>query len=132
MDEELVQAARDARKNAYAPYSHFHVGAALRTEDGPIVIGVNVENASYPLGMCAERAAIYAAVAAGYRRFQRIAIVGPGPDVIAPCGGCRQVLSEFGDLEVIMAESSGRKIPSMRTLWELLPMSFRKEDLDGL
>lgn len=130
MDEELLRAAMDAQTRAYAPYSHFPVGAALRTEEGQIITGANVENASYPLGCCAERTAVYTAAAAGYRQFQRIAIVGPGPGLISPCGACRQVLAEFGDLEVVMAESGGREAPRVMRLRELLPLSFSKEDLD--
>lgn len=132
MDEELLNEAKKAQQRAYAPYSNFHVGAALLAEDGTIITGANVENASYPLGCCAERTAVYTAAAAGHRRFTRIAIVGPGPDLISPCGGCRQVLAEFGDIEVIMAEASGRIPPQVMMLSELLPARFTKEDLDGL
>jgi cytidine deaminase len=132
MDDELIERAREVQKRAYAPYSHFPVGAALRTDDGTIVVGVNVENASYPLGCCAERVAVYSAVAQGHQHFVRIAIVGPGPEVITPCGGCRQVLREFGDLEIVMAEASGVKEPRIMRLADLLPLSFGKGDMDGV
>ena len=92
---ELEKAAEKARENAYAPYSKFFVGAALLADDGRIFVGVNVENASYPLSVCAERNAIAAAVVAGARTFKAIAIASRGPDPATPCGGCRQVLAEF-------------------------------------
>lgn len=129
MDEELLARAQEAQLHAYAPYSGFSVGAALRTLDGTIVTGANVENASYPLGCCAERTAMYTACALGYRKFIRVAIVGPGPDLITPCGGCRQVLSEFGDLEVVLGEVSNTASPRTMMLSELLPLSFTKHDL---
>ncbi len=132
MDEQLLNEAKKAQQRAYAPYSNFQVGAALLAEDGTIITGGNVENASYPMGCCAERTAVYAAASAGHRRFQRIAIVGPGPDLISPCGGCRQVLAEFGDIEVVMAEASGRIPARVMMLSELLPARFTKEDLDGV
>jgi cytidine deaminase len=119
----LVQVAREVRERAYAPYSNFLVGAAVLCEDGTRFIGCNVENASYPQGICAERAAISAAVAGGYRAFVAIAVVGSGKTPVPPCGGCRQVLSEFGDLWVISAgvDSETMRIFSLR---ELLPESF--------
>ncbi len=131
-EDELWRQALVAQSRAYAPYSRFPVGAALETEDGTIVLGANVENASYPLGCCAERGAVFAAVALGYRRFKRMLLVGPGQDLIAPCGACRQVLAEFGDFEVIMADSRNRVVPRVMRVSELLPMRFGKEDLDGL
>ena len=131
-DQELWQRAVAARETAYAPYSNFRVGAALRTADGSIVAGANVENASYSLGCCAERTAVYAAAAQGYREFVRIVVVGPGPDLIAPCGGCRQVLAEFGDVEVVMAHAQGLAGARVMRMSELLPASFSKEDLGGV
>lgn len=131
-DQELWRAAVAARDHAYAPYSHFQVGAALRCSDGTIVTGANVENASYPLGCCAERTAVYTAAALGHREFQRIIIVGPGPELISPCGGCRQVLAEFGDFDVIMADVLGVASPRIMRVAELLPHQFGKEDLYGL
>ncbi|PSR23619.1 MAG: cytidine deaminase [Sulfobacillus acidophilus] len=132
VDDALLEAALKARLKAYAPYSNFYVGAALLTEDGTIVTGANVENASYPLGCCAERTAVFAAVAQGYRKFTRIVIVGPGPQLISPCGACRQVLAEFGDLEVVMAEAQGRVVPRRMRLFELLPLHFGQDALHGV
>jgi cytidine deaminase len=93
--DALVAAATAAREHAHAPYSRFRVGAALLADDGRIFAGANCENASYPLGLCAERGAISTAIAAGARRFLACAIVTSGPGAAAPCGGCRQVLAEF-------------------------------------
>jgi cytidine deaminase len=123
---ELVAAARAARERAYAPYSGYRVGAALLTEDGAVVTGANVENASSSLGICAERAAVAAAVAAGYRRFTAIAVAVGGPDPARPCGACRQVLHEFPagpDLEVVCAGEDGDAL-LVTTLGELLPHAF--------
>ena len=128
---ELVAAARAARDRAYAPYSGFRVGAALLTEQGDVVTGANVENASYGLGICAERAAVVAAIAAGYRRFEAIAIAGTGPDPVTPCGACRQVLREFPrglDLAVLCAGEAGEHLLTT-TLGTLLPDSFGPESL---
>jgi len=130
-DGELVAAARAARERAYAPYSGFRVGAALRTDQGEVVAGANVENASYGLAICAERAAVAAAVALGHRRFEAIAVAGPGPDPVTPCGACRQVLREFPrgvDLEVLCAGEAGERL-LVTTLGALLPDSFGPESL---
>ena len=129
--EELVAAARAARERAYAPYSGFRVGAALLTDGGDIIAGANLENASYGLSICAERAAVAAAVAAGHRRFEAIAVASPGPDPATPCGACRQVLREFPrgvDLEVLCAGEAGERLLAT-TLGALLPDSFGPEDL---
>jgi cytidine deaminase len=115
---ELLAAARKARAQAYAPYSNFSVGAALVTKGGDVITGANVENASYPVGMCAERTALFAAVAQGHRSFDAIAIVGPEGVALTPCGACRQALSEFGDLRVIREGSDDV------TLRDLLPDAF--------
>src|ERR1700756_2574607 len=93
--EQLLAAARFARERAYAPYSQFRVGAAVETEDGTIVTGCNVENASYGLSICAERTAIVSAVAQGYRVFRAVAVAGPEGVTTSPCGACRQFIAEF-------------------------------------
>jgi cytidine deaminase len=128
---ELVAAARAARERAYAPYSGFRVGAALLTGQGDVVTAGNVENASYGLAICAERSAVVAAVAAGYRSFEAIAVAGNGPDPVTPCGACRQVLREFpkgADLEVLCAGEAGEALLAT-TVGALLPDSFGPEDL---
>ncbi|MDQ3699415.1 MAG: cytidine deaminase [Chloroflexota bacterium] len=124
---QLIAAATQARARAYAPYSRFAVGAAVRAE-GRVYAGCNVENASYGLTICAERAAVFAAVAAGARRIDAIAIVTDTPDPTAPCGACRQVLREFGpDIRVASATVHGQVI--VRTLSDLLPHAFSPEQL---
>lgn len=123
---DLLKLASDAAKQAYAPYSNFHVGAALMTSDGTIFIGCNVENASYGLCNCAERTAIFRAVCEGYKEFTKIAIVGPGDNLPYPCGACRQVLSEFcaPDCSVYVACSTHLDAHEEMTLGELLPKTF--------
>lgn len=109
--EQLIQEAIAARESAYAPYSQFKVGAALLSKDGRVFRGCNVENASYGLCNCAERTALFAAVAAGYRpgQFARMAVVGATEAPIAPCGACRQVMLELGgrELEVVLTNLKG-------------------------
>ena len=120
---DLVDAAIAARKNAYAPYSGFQVGAALRSTDGRVFCGVNVESASFPVGICAERSAIVAAVTAGARAFDEVVVVTDAEAPAAPCGMCRQFLAEFGlDLGVTVV---GREGPAWRqTIRQLLPHAF--------
>jgi cytidine deaminase len=121
--DPLVAAARLARKNAVAPYSHFKVGAALETADGTVITGVNVENATYGLTVCAERVAMFTALAAGHRKFRRIAIVADTQDPTPPCGACRQILWEFGgDLAVTLANP--RRVTGEHQLAGLLPLPF--------
>ena len=118
----LIKKAREIQQNAYAPYSHFSVGAALLTDDNRIYTGCNVENASYGLTVCAERNAIYSAVAEGCRIFRVLAIVGEAVDWITPCGACRQVMEEFHIPEIILTKSDDTyKIVTLR---ELLPHAF--------
>jgi cytidine deaminase len=128
---ELVEAARAVRARAYAPYSRFHVGAALLADDGSVHLGVNVENAAYPTSICAERNALGAAVTAGRRRFEAVAIALPlNKDGTpgSPCGQCRQALAEFGlDLVVLLAGPSGEVVRS--SLADLLPRAFGPADL---
>jgi cytidine deaminase len=122
MDDALLEAARTVRSRAYAPYSGYTVGAALRSEDGRIFAGTNVENASLGLTVCAERNAVAAAVAAGARRFLALAVA--TRDGGTPCGACRQVLAEFAaDLPVLVAGDTGS--PRLLRLDELLPHGFR-------
>jgi cytidine deaminase len=124
---QLVAAALAARGKAYAPYSHYAVGAAVLASGGKTYAGANVENASYPVGLCAERVALFSAVAAGERTFRAVAVV--TEDGAAPCGACRQALSEFGiGWEVILADGEGR-IREVITLERLLPEAFGGEDL---
>ena len=103
-DATLIAAARAARERAFAPFSKFKVGAALETEDGTIITGCNIENATFGLTVCAERVALLKAVSEGHRAFRRIAVVADTADPTPPCGPCRQLLWEFcGDIEVILA-----------------------------
>ncbi len=127
MSDPLVTAARAAQQQAYAPYSRFHVGAALESEDGRVFIGCNVENASYGLTICAERAAVCAAVSAGARRFRRAVVVSDSDPPAAPCGACRQVLAEFG--REFRIDGVGSKASVSWTIGELLPAAFGKEQL---
>ena len=127
MSAELIQRARGAMANAYAPYSNFHVGAAIEAEDGRIFVGCNVENASYGLTICAERMAVGAAVVAGVRRFRRVAVLTAAEPPASPCGACRQLLMEFGpDMEIL---GVGPKSERRWTLRHLLPDAFNRESL---
>ena len=130
--DALVRAAREVRERAYAPYSGYRVGAALRAADGRIFTGVNVENCAYPTSMCAERNALAAAVGAGAREFGAVAVVTAGDEdgrPGSPCGACRQALAEFGvGLEVILATEDGTDYTVMG-LHELLPHAFSGKDL---
>jgi cytidine deaminase len=123
--EQLVEAARAARRHAVADFSGFRVGAALETDAGEIITGCNIENATYGLTVCAERVAIFKALSDGKRSFRRIAVVADTQDPTPPCGACRQIIWEFcGDAEVIIANLTDvkRQLP-MR---ELLPLPFDK------
>jgi cytidine deaminase len=124
----LLKAAARARDNAYAPYSGFQVGAAVLA-GGKIFAAANVENSAYPLSVCAERNAVAMAVAAGRRRIEAVAVVGGDRKPAAPCGGCRQVLAEFGrpDTPVVYAGTRGPKVQT--TLGSLLPDAFGPDDL---
>ena len=119
---QLVAAARAARRRAYAPYSGFAVGAAVRTRSGRVFAAANVENASYGLAICAERAAVCAAVAAGCRDLSAVAVAAPG--AVLPCGACRQVLAEFGPDLLVLAAPPGRGAIRAARLADLLPESF--------
>ncbi|MDW7650093.1 MAG: cytidine deaminase [Bacillota bacterium] len=123
---KLIESARQAREMAYSPYSRFPVGAALLADNGEIHLGSNVENLSYGLSMCAERNAVFTAVAAGNRKFTGMAVVADTPEPVTPCGACRQVLSEFSpDLWIVCANLKGQQ--RMFRLRELLPDAFEAE-----
>jgi len=125
--QALIDLANEARKRAYVPYSKYRVGAALRTKSGRIFTGVNVENAAYPTTMCAERVAVFKAVSEGEREFEVIAVVTDNGG--SPCGGCRQVLAEFGlDTLVLIADGRGKLVKEM-TVAELLPEAFTPNHL---
>lgn len=123
---DLLKAALAARRAAYAPYSGYHVGAAIRTETGEIVSGCNVENTSYGLTVCAERNAIHAAISQGHRKFSEILIVADGVKRPTPCGACRQVLAEFGKPDMAVHLAVGETGPiETHLLGELLPHAFK-------
>ena len=123
--DPLVDAARRAREHAVADFSGFKVGAALETDDGTIVSGCNVENATYGLTVCAERVAMFKALSEGYRRFRRVVVVADTPSPTPPCGACRQILWEFaGDIEVTLANLEA--VAASFRLGELLPHPFDK------
>jgi len=126
-DASLIEAAKKYRESAYAPYSNFKVGAAVQTKSGKVFGGCNVENASYPVGCCAERTAICKAVSEGERDLEAIAIVADTEDPCAPCGMCRQFIAEFGIPRIFMANMKGAV--KVVTLDELLPFSFSGKDL---
>lgn len=129
MQKLLMQAAMDAREKAYAPYSHFSVGAALLAGSGHIYSGCNVENASYGLTNCAERTAIFNAVSRGEARLLRLLVVADTPGPVAPCGACRQVMREFNIQEVILCNLAGDS--KTFKLEELLPYAFGPEQRKG-
>ena len=124
---KLLRSAALAAKNAHAPYSRFQVGAALLTDDQRTFIGCNVENASYGLTICAERAAVFTAVASGWKKFIAVAIVASGDKPPYPCGACRQVLAEFcgPETEILIAPISKLASYEETTLGELLPKTFK-------
>jgi cytidine deaminase len=127
--EEMLAAARAIMPRAYVPYSRFRVGAALLNEDGTIRPGVNIENASYPLSVCAERNAVASMIVAGHGKILAVAVATDAPTPTPPCGGCRQVLWEFGDADTpVVAEGAG----GVRARWrlgDLLPDAFGPDDL---
>lgn len=127
-DKELIEMAKKAMENAYVPYSNFKVGAALLDKYGNVYLGCNIENASYGATNCAERTAIFSAVAKGIREFEKIAITSSSGDYTAPCGICRQVIWEFmPEGQVILnSDKEGIKTFSIR---ELLPLGFTKDDI---
>ena len=125
--QKLMDCAIKARENAYSPYSHFAVGAALLCEDGTLFEGCNIENASYGLTNCAERTAIFKAVSEGHTKFKALAVVADTEGPCAPCGACRQVISEFDIPRIILANLKGNY--RVLDLDELLPFRFGAESL---
>lgn len=121
--DELLRRAREVRRNAHAPYSSFHVGAALVADDGSVHVGCNVENASYGLTVCAERNALAAAVAAGHRSFRGLALSTAADGPVPPCGACRQVLAEFEPGLPVISQGAGGEVGEWN-LDELLPAPF--------
>ncbi len=122
-NEELIKLAIQAMQRAYAPYSNFKVGAVLVTKTGKIFAGCNVENSSYGLTVCAERVAIFSAVASGEREFEKLVVVTDTPEPASPCGACRQVMAEFGNFEVVLANTKGAIF--ITTVEKLLPYAFK-------
>lgn len=127
--KELVKLAIEAREKAYVPYSKFKVGAAIEMEDGSVFTGCNIENASYGATNCAERTAIFKAISEGHTIMKKIAIVGDMSTYTAPCGICRQVIAEFAakDIEIVLIKNQDEYL--VKTLEEILPGAFTKEDL---
>jgi len=127
--QSLIQQAISVRQRAYAPYSQYQVGAALLTNSGKVYLGVNIENAAYPTGICAERVAVFKAVSEGEMHFTAIAVATSNGGT--PCGSCRQVLAEFGlDTLVLIVNAAGQVVMES-TVAGLLPGSFRPQDLPG-
>lgn len=127
--QKLMDCAIKARENAYSPYSHFAVGAALLCEDGTLFEGCNIENASYGLTNCAERTAIFKAVSEGHTTFKALAVVADTEGPCAPCGACRQVMAEFKIPLIILGNLMGNI--KIVTIEELLPFSFSECDVIG-
>ncbi|WOI56598.1 cytidine deaminase [Palleronia sp. LCG004] len=130
MEDPLIDAARQVRENAHAPYSRFKVGAAIDSVEGRRHLGCNVENVAYPEGTCAEAGAIAAMIAAGDRRIASIAVIADSPDPVPPCGGCRQKIAEFadGDAPVTLATTGGKVLRT--SVAELLPGAFTVGHMD--
>jgi cytidine deaminase len=126
----LLDAAAEVRERAYAPYSNFKVGAAIRAESGRIYQGVNVENAAYPEGTCAEAGAIAAMIAGGDTRIAEVAVIADAPRPVPPCGGCRQKLAEFGAGPVKVTLATTRGAVQETSIADLLPSAFTVKDMD--
>ena len=125
----LMDTARAARLNAYAPYSNFKVGAAIRSVSGAVYAGVNVENAAYPEGTCAEAGAIAAMILAGDTRIAEVAVIADATVPVSPCGGCRQKLAEFGDASVKVTMMNLKGAERVMTLADLLPGAFQQDHM---
>jgi cytidine deaminase len=128
----LIDAAEAARANAYAPYSRFAVGAAIRAEDGKLYAGANVENAAYPQGQCAEASAIGAMIAAGARRIEAMVVLADGAALCTPCGGCRQRIREFAEPATQIHLCGLDGVRRTVTVGELLPLSFGPDNVRGV
>ena len=130
-DRQLMSMAKEASLNAYIPYSHFAVGAAVLTKDGKVFVGANIENSSYPLCMCAERNALYHAMLNGYKKddLAALALIAETDEPCSPCGACRQVISELlpFDAPIYMAALNGKE--KATTVKDLIPFAFSKKDL---
>jgi cytidine deaminase len=126
----LEDAARDVRERAYAPYSNFKVGAALRSETGVVFVGCNVENVAYPEGTCAEAGAIAAMIAGGAQRIMEIVVIADSPTPVPPCGGCRQKIAEFadGDVPVTLLSLNGARLET--NVAALLPGAFGADHME--
>ncbi|MEQ8248656.1 MAG: cytidine deaminase [Alphaproteobacteria bacterium] len=129
--DDMIALAAQARARAYAPYSHFHVGACLRTEDGRLYAGANVENAAYPQGQCAEASAIGAMIADGARKIVEVVVIGGGDGLCTPCGGCRQRLNEFALATTHVHVCGPEGLRKTFTLGELLPGAFGPNNLEA-
>jgi cytidine deaminase len=127
----LMDVARTAREKAYAPYSKFKVGAAIRASSGAIYAGVNVENAAYPEGTCAEAGAIAAMILAGDTEIAEVAVIADATVPVSPCGGCRQKLAEFGQASVRVTMANLKGEERVMTLAELLPGAFQQDHMGG-
>ena len=132
MSQELYEAAKIVRQRAYAPYSNFLVGAVVRSANGEIFVGCNVENVSYPEGCCAEAGAISAMVAAGQSEIQEVLVVADADPVVTPCGGCRQRLAEFGSADTVVYLADLTGVRAKWRLADLLPAGFGLDHLGGM
>ena len=126
----LMNDARRVRDHAYAPYSNFKVGAAIRTPDGTVFTGINVENVAYPEGTCAEAGAIAAMCATGQREIAEVAVIADAPAPVPPCGGCRQKIAEFAGPDVVVTMGTTDGATLQMTVAELLPGRFTVDHMD--
>lgn len=128
--EKLIEIAKEARENAYAPYSNFKVGACVLTEDGNIYKGCNIENASFGLTVCAERVAMFNAYSEGERKLKAIAVVADTDGPVSPCGACRQVMMELGGEDMVVILSNMKGDHAIMTVKDLLPGAFTSKDME--
>ncbi|MDC3415337.1 cytidine deaminase [Aquibacillus salsiterrae] len=127
---ELIEKAKEVRERAYTPYSNFKVGAALKTKSGKVYVGCNIENAAYPVSLCAERVAIFKAISEGETEFDELAVIADTSRPVPPCGSCRQVMSEFFAKDTNVYTSNLQGEVKKMTVEELLPFSFEPRDLE--